>query len=229
MMLETLLALVVATTPPAPDPAPEYRRNPHFVRGSRAFTAGRFAEAADAFELAYDAAPHTELLWAWAQAVRLAGRCQAAIELYRRYLATDPATTDVEDARSNIRLCGGDPDAPVAIESTPPPPVVPPEADLPPPPPAPRRPIEDPLGHTLTWPGLAIAGAGAAMLSVAHVRRDRAEAAGDEAGYRNALRGAPALSQAGIAVLTVGGALLTAGIVRFTVLAVRARKAARRR
>jgi hypothetical protein len=96
---------------------------------------------------------------------------------------------------------------------------------LPPPPEQPRHrsAARDPWGHALTWSGLAVAGVGAGLLVEAHRRRADGERAPDEQAYRDALRGAPVLSRAGIGVLAGGGALLVAGVVRFAVVAARGR------
>ena len=52
----------------------------------------------------------------------------------------------------------------------------------------------------------------------AHVRAQRAEEAGDDTAYLQRLGSAPTTSRAGVAVLAVGGALLTAGVIRYAVV-----------
>ena len=56
----------------------------------------------------------------------------------------------------------------------------------------------------------------------------RADRADDEAAYRDAIDGAPTRSRVGVAMMGVGAALLTAGIVRFAIVGARARRAERR-
>lgn len=228
-----MLALCIAATL-ASAPAPEadaWKDNPHFRRGAAAYDAQRWGEAADAFALAESQEHRPELLWAWAQSLRFGRRCAAAIEVYTRYLETDPPELMRNEARENIRICGGDPDAPPPEPTptvvTPPPPTVevispPRDATV-----RARPPARDPWGHALTWPGVAIAGIGAGLLGDAHARDRRADRADDEAAYRDAIDGAPTRSRVGVAMLGVGAALVTAGIVRFVIVGARARRAER--
>lgn len=207
-----LLARLLA---PADD---AWRDNEHFVRGSQAYDAEQWDEAAAEFELASDEQPHAVFLWAWAQSLRFGGHCEEAVVVYRRYVELDVSALERRDARANIRECGGEP------EPAPPPPVVT-TADLPPPPVvAPARAGRDGWGHGLTWSGVAIAAVGGGLLGAAHGRANQADAAGNEADYGRAIDAAPALSRAGLATIGVGAALLTAGIVRFAVVAARARR-----
>jgi hypothetical protein len=62
----------------------------HCDAGAVAYAAGDFAVAAHEFELAHQIQAEPGLLYAWAQARRLGGACDAALELYRRYLETEP-------------------------------------------------------------------------------------------------------------------------------------------
>lgn len=196
-----------------------WRDNEHFVRGTQAYAAEQWDEAAREFELASDEQPHAVFLWAWAQSLRFGGHCDEAVVVYRRYVELDVSALERRDARANIRECGGEPEpAPL------PPPVVA-AVDVPPPPVAVPAPVaRDGWGHGLTWSGLAIAAAGGGLLGAAHARAQRADTAGNEVDYARAIDPAPAMSRAGIATLGVGAALLTAGIVRFAVLTARARR-----
>lgn len=65
------------------------------TEGQAAHVAGDYARAAQAFEHAYVLAPSNALLFDLAQAYRLAGDCESAAIMYRRYL---DASDDV-DAR----------------------------------------------------------------------------------------------------------------------------------
>ncbi len=226
----SILALALASTLAGPP------TDPDFEAGKEAFAAERYADAARHFERAHRANPDPLLLFVWAQAERLAGQCEAAVPLYRRYLALDPPDADVQVTRAAIEACGEDPD--VVPE---PPPAPSEESDTGPesesestldpeqegtgddPPPS-RPALRDPWGHGLTWPGVLITGVGVGLLSEAHRRRKRSERAPDEQDYRDSLEGAPALSRAGIGLMVGGGALLVAGVVRFVVVAGRGRR-----
>lgn len=235
-----MIALVFLLALFAQPAADAWREHPEFVRGGRAFAAQRWDEAARAFEAAYADHPRPELLWAQAQALRFGGRCEAALPLYERFLATDPTAEEIADANTNIAACRelvGEVAEVEPVEPAPPPQPVaePPPSALPPAPrvkPAHRdivphvqaRPSRDPWGHGLLWSGVGVAGIGAGLLAAGHARRADAADKSTEFQYEQTFAGAPALGQAGIAVLVTGAALFTAGIVRFAVVGARARR-----
>ena len=95
------LVLVVGSAPEAE----AWREHPEFVRGSSAFAAEQWDEAARAFEAAYADHPRRELLWAHAQALRLGGRCEDALPLYERFLDSGPTADEAADAQTNIEAC----------------------------------------------------------------------------------------------------------------------------
>lgn len=225
-MIGLALALAAALAEPA---------NPDYDAGSAAFADGRYHEAARKFERAYEHDPQPLVLYAWAQAERLAERCDRAVPLYRQYLELDPSDDDVATVREAIEACGEDPD----VVPEPPPdgegsddggeglpseeqlePIVEQPAER-----TPRPVARDVWGHALTWTGVAVAGVGGGLLGAAHRRRSMGDQAADEQGYRDALEGAPPLSRAGVALLGAGGALVVAGVVRFAVVAARSPRA----
>jgi tetratricopeptide (TPR) repeat protein len=233
-MIAIFLSLALFAQPAAD----AWREHPEFLRGSAAFEAQHWDEAARAFEAAYADHPRPELLWAQAQALRFGGRCKDALPLYDRFLATDPTAEEIADANTNIAACRE-----LVGEVTVVPPVEPaPRAVAEPSPSAPapaptvkpaprdsvprmaRRPGRDPWGHGLLWSGVGVAGVGAGLLAAGHAQRADASGATTEYEYQQKFAGAPALGQAGIAVLVTGAALVTAGIVRFAVVSARARR-----
>ncbi|MEM6989883.1 MAG: hypothetical protein AAF721_05285 [Myxococcota bacterium] len=64
------------------------------------FDAGRHSEAAAALEAAYGQAPEPDVLFNWANAERLAGHCERAVELYDRFIAQTAAAAEAGDALS---------------------------------------------------------------------------------------------------------------------------------
>ncbi len=66
---------------------------------------GNYTRAIIEFEAAYSIDPDPDLLLAWAQAERLAGRCNVAVPRYKRYLESKPGTDGVQLATSGIDLC----------------------------------------------------------------------------------------------------------------------------
>jgi hypothetical protein len=99
------IALVLSTVAYAAPAGMSAAAAVHFDRGMAAFGERRYQEAASAFEEGFAVEPRRELLFAWAQAERLAGRCAAAVPLYERYLATQPAAPQVEAARIAMARC----------------------------------------------------------------------------------------------------------------------------
>jgi tetratricopeptide (TPR) repeat protein len=200
--------------------------NPHFATAVEAWRERRWPEAADAFERAYEIDPKPEYVFARAQAFRFAGDCEQAVATYRRFIALAPPRAAIDEAREHIATCGGDPEP--APATSPPAPRVEPDAAPPVDPPierrAPRRWWRDPVGHVLGWTGLAAAGVGTGFVVEASLRRQRADRADDEQGYRDARRGGATLMQAGIPLLSVGGALVIAAVIRFAVVGAKASK-----
>jgi tetratricopeptide (TPR) repeat protein len=78
---------------PASAPAPssgEQVARTHFAKGEKAFSIGRFAEALEAYEKAYEALPLPAFVFNIAQCHRNLGQHERAIFFYRRYLALEP-------------------------------------------------------------------------------------------------------------------------------------------
>jgi tetratricopeptide (TPR) repeat protein len=73
--------------------------------GLREYDAGHYERAIKEFEAAFSIDPDPDLLLAWAQAERLAGRCEVAVPRYRRYLESKPGAEGIALARSGIDLC----------------------------------------------------------------------------------------------------------------------------
>jgi tetratricopeptide (TPR) repeat protein len=222
----------------APAPAPEGTDdNPHFAEAVAAWKERRWPEAADAFARAYELDPRPQYVFARSQALRFAGQCEPAIAGYREFIALDPPQAAIDEARGHIAACGGDPDEvttpPVAAIERPPPRVEPTPAVVDPPdePREQRRWWRDPAGHALGWTGLAAAAVGAGLLGEGLARRERGDRADDEQSYRDARQGGRVLVHAGIPLLSIGGALVLASVVRFAVVGRtkrdRARKSAR--
>lgn len=241
-----MIALVLTFALFAGQPAADaWRDHPEFVRGARAFEAQRWDEAARAFEAAYADHPRPELLWAHAQSLRLSGRCNDALPLYERFIATGPTAEEIADAQTNVAECREHVGEATAVEPVAPEPIARPST----PPPAPtvqRREIvddvrpaprsrtreqpsarRDPWGHALLWSGVGVAGVGAGLLAAGHARSEQAAGSRTEFEYQTRFSGAPALGNAGIAVLASSAALVTAGIVRFAVVGARARRESR--
>lgn len=115
-MLAFVLALgaMVLTSSAAlagPDPAVaglEKSAARHFADGQKAFTAGDFPRAGDAFEAAYRDRPHHAPLWNAARSWQRAGEEVRAANLYARYLReAPPDAPDRDQATSSLRTLQG--------------------------------------------------------------------------------------------------------------------------
>ncbi len=194
------------------------------------FAEGNFADAAKKIEKAYLIEPVPELLFPWAQAQREQGNCRAAIALYNRMLEDIPDGPMATSARQNIARCEEEMPAEAAeeeqiipIEEDPPdeaveaaPVAAPTERDD-----EPKAKVwfKDPVGGVLSGLGVAGVGAGAALLIVASSTAKNAPDAPSLADYTEQGDRAVTLRNAGAGVLSVGGALLVAGIIRYTLVA----------
>jgi len=181
----------------------------------------KYEEAAAEYARAYAIEPAPFLLYMQGAAEQLAGNCNVAIRLFEKFIAAGPTEVDYEAASSQIESCGGTPPPYPEPEPDPEPFVDP----LPDPDPGeldpPRRSAaRDPIAHALTWPGLAVAGVGAGLLIESHRRRRVADSSGlTEGEHEELLRPAVPMSRAGIALVTIGGAALVAGLIKFAVAA----------
>jgi tetratricopeptide (TPR) repeat protein len=177
----------------------------HVTAGVAAYEAGDYATASREFEVAYALEPDPVVLYAWAQALRLGKRCDEAVPLYRRYLATNPNDTQIAAATTGIASCARQ----GAARETPPPP--------PPPPPLPnRRPwYHDKLGGALAIGGTVALGTGIGFVVVAYRTRDDASEIEDRGSFIERLDEATLQRRIGMIGIGVGLALVAGGIWRY--------------
>lgn len=149
------------------------------------------------------------------------GNCEAATAHYEEYLALDIPEVDAKEARRRRARCER------LLESRkPPPPTVQPDTE--PPLAESRRPLRpwyaDPAGLVLTAVGTTAVAAGAGIYAQALSDENAAKRATvlemyDERGTR-----AERLSRAGIATMSIGGAIVLAGIIRYAIVGAKRRK-----
>lgn len=194
------------------------------------FSEGNFGDAARLIEKAYLIEPVPELLFPWAQAEREQGNCRAAVDLYGRMLEEIPEGRMADSARNNIALCEDEmPAEEEAVAVVDDDPIE--EYDEPEPDPEPvpvtttdKQPkakdwYKDPAGGVLTGLGLVGVGAGAALLIVANGTAKGAPDASSLDNYNSQSDSAVTQRNAGAGVLSVGGALLIAGVIRYVLVA----------
>ena len=75
----------------------------HYQRGTKFYDIGRYDEAIREFEAAYEAKSDPAFIYNLAQAHRLAGHNQEALQLYRNYLRYVPSPPNRVDIDDRIR------------------------------------------------------------------------------------------------------------------------------
>src|SRR6185503_2528936 len=81
------------------------RADDHCDRAASLYADGQYAEAAVEYEASYEHAPAPRTLYAWAQAERMAGDCEAATHLYRKFLDGKPPAAHAAAAEANLARC----------------------------------------------------------------------------------------------------------------------------
>lgn len=203
--------LLVAVLALAPEAAPE-------ADPAELIRARDYAGAAAAFARRYEETGDPALLYGQAQALRRAGDCRAAIEVFERFVATEPPAADVEAATDAIEACREILDEPVPNDE----PTVPIDEPQPQSQPQPKEAAPAPwyadrAGGILVGVGAAIAVTGAGLFGGSYARLARAPSS--EAGYEDRRRDVRALWGSGLGLLATGGALVVAGAIRWGVVA----------
>lgn len=184
---------------------------------------GKFAEALDEMKTAYALDPQPELLYAIARLHVQLGQCDRALPFYDRFLDSKPKDSSVAKARQAIEMCKTNP--PDAAQPAPPPAVVVsprPPSVVPPPPPIARRETvtlpwyRDVVGDALL--GIGVIASGVGLVSYVGARSDNASAAKATAYPDRLSLLDSARDQRNVALIAggVGGALIVAGILKFT-------------
>jgi tetratricopeptide (TPR) repeat protein len=195
-----LAAPARAESPPL---SPEAQR--HLDAGLALYAAEDYAGASREFDAAYQLDPAPALLYAWAQAKRYGGRCDEALDLYRRYLESDLNESQTTAARDGIASCTAELRA-----RTPPPAPVEPER------PARSRPwYRNRLGAALVTGGVVAAGAGVGFFFAAERSEDRAHRAMYRDEFGRLLDEATTRRRLGVAAVGVGAALAVGGVLSF--------------
>lgn len=109
MRISILLVLAIAVGPRAAraDDALAPAAQARFDAGVRLTSAGKYDDAIREFRAAHELDPDPVLFYSLAVAERLAGRCSAAVDHYRRFLRSNPNPKRTEAARAGIAMCEG--------------------------------------------------------------------------------------------------------------------------
>jgi hypothetical protein len=199
-----LLVLVVAAPVRAQEMGPEARRR--YEEGMALYRARSFSGAARALGEAYALEPRRDVLFAQAQATRLAGDCAAALPLYQQFLDSDPPEQQIAATRIAMGRCESARPAPVAaVVAAPPTPT-----------PIARKPVyRDLLGGALLGSGLAAAGVGAALMASARAVNEGATGQSGYADYASRRASAESRWRLGLGVVVAGAALAAGGAGRY--------------
>lgn len=235
-----VIAVLAVTAAPAGADTLKPEAQKHLDAGLALFDKGDYGKAIDEFTAAYGIDPKPKVLFALAQARRLSGDCDTAMDLYNKYLATLPSEAQTDAAKAAMKLCDGkthatqvtEPPAthdevttpPPAVEThtVPPPAEVAPEVMPPEPPPVtgvePHRPWyrRHPIGAGLSAGGAISIGVGVGFLISANATKHRAEDEMNRDDFLAAIDKANSRRKVGLGFLVIGAALVTAGVLEIS-------------
>jgi hypothetical protein len=200
----------------------EGARDPDVVAGEAAYREGRWDDASVAFDAAYRRSGNPTFLYTRAQVERKAGRCDVAIGLFEKFLATGPPEAAGKAAQEYLDECRASVAVADPVEPPPPRVEIDPVDSLPPDDP-PKRWPKDPLAITLVATGGVAMAAGAGLLAFAFRGMRLANTARNDREYARNVERARSMQISGATLLPLGVALAIGGAVRWEVLAKRER------
>jgi len=217
----TLLALLATAVSASADPAADAAA--HSAAGKKAFADGKYTEAIAEFRAANALQADPKLLYAIAQAQRMANDCAAAIISYEEFIKTKADDKLVEYSEANITRCKEQ-----LAKEPPKDPIVAPKPIEPPPKPVvvePPPPRDDRASWTSDWVGHGLVGGGVIAGAIGIVlwtggRSDAAAAAdaenhADFIAARAAADGAVTKQRIGIGIAVTGVAAIAVGIIHY--------------
>ena len=128
-----MIALAIAPAAAEPSDANKQLAAAHYKLGSTLYDQGRFDEAFDEFEQAYQLAPKPLVIFHMARARQHAGKLDEALGLYKRYLQQEPNGKGAAEATAQVAAIQkqlDDAKAAAAAKATPPPPPPPPDTHV---------------------------------------------------------------------------------------------------
>jgi tetratricopeptide (TPR) repeat protein len=201
----------------------------HLQKGLEAYKAKDYDTAVAEFEAGYAIEPRKEFLFAWAQAERLRGRCEQAIDLYGKFIAAGATPAQEKAARANIDRCK-------ELLAVRPPPAeeksAPEPATSVPPPPPPRDEGQggatwwrDPWGAGLVGVGVVGIGMGLGYHFAAGTSQDAADRAATYDDFAHFSEQAADRRTVAAVSMGVGGAFIVGGVVRYVIVSKRKKPA----
>ena len=153
-----LIVIASVSSPAAADPQADAKR--HMDRAAAHHAGGRYRQALESLNRAYELDPNPSTLYSIAQVNVKLDRCDVAITFYEKFLATSPAAKPTAAARDAIAACKKllPPRSPEAVSTpTPEPRSEEPKPEPPPPPPAEPAPAPEPAAAPVRDPAPAVA------------------------------------------------------------------------
>jgi hypothetical protein len=171
-------------------PAQKVEMKAHYEKATRAYDLGKYQEAVDEYQKAYEIGGDPPMLYNIGQAYRLNDQPAEAIRFYRRYLQRSPNARNREDVERKVtdleklideRRKAAAAVTPPPVTTTPPPPVtLTPPPVTPPPPQMVVPPSPEPPSRARQVVGWSMIGAGAIAGGVALFEGLRAKQKGDQ-------------------------------------------------
>jgi len=211
------LWLILLVVPAGAQETPADVAKQLYAEGKEAYEQLKYQLAYDRFKSCYALSHQPELLFNMSSAEQGLRHPKAAAELLRAYLRVVPDDPDRPGIERRIRAL----DEQQLLEERPSPalaialPI--PVAVIAVTPAAPRRWYQDAAGHALFFTGVAILGAGGALLGIGNARIADLAGQPNYGLYGSALDGAKPLQYSGLALIGAGGVIALGGIIRFAV------------
>lgn len=192
-----LVVSVIALAPAAAIADMKPAAQAKFDAGVAQYNAGNYESAITLLEDAYELDPDPGVLFTWAQAERLAGKCSRAMPRYRKFIASKPSNEAIALASNGIQLCEAEAKG---IASAPPCTV--------------SKPLpwyKDPIGGAVVV-GVVGLGVGIGFFVASSGNRDRADSAQTSAAFNDLLDRATMQRRIGITLTAVGVGLIGGGL-----------------
>lgn len=212
----TATSPVVVVAAAAPDESAFVRDT--VARAAAEVEKGRYEAALQILSDAERREPKPVFVFVRATIEEKRGNCEAAIDLYERFLDLGAPEADADEAQDGIARCR---------DAVPPPKPGPPPTTAPktqPPEQTQRRWHLDPLAGVLLFTGVAGLGTGLGLYVQSRSDERAANDADSLDDYENKAQRARTFNAAGITMLGVGSALIVGAVVRYTLVATRERR-----
>ena len=189
-----------------------------YEKGLELYQAKEYEKAIVELKAAYELDPKVEHLYAYAQAERLSGDCEAALPLYEKLLEMKAPSDLAKAARDLVDKCKAEIAAKQPVEPDPAPVPQPTGSVGEPDDDAPRAWWKDPIGGALVGTGVIGLGVGVTFWILSSSAESDAKSATVYQIYEENIEKAQTRRKIAISALVAGGALTAGGVVRYLTL-----------